>query len=63
MKIEVDVNECRGYALCIGTSPEYFELDEGGIVALLKDDVEAGDEDNVREAALVCPTQAIRVVE
>ena len=63
MKIEVDTNECRGYALCIGVAPDYFELDEGGIVAVLKDDVEAGDEDAVREAALVCPTQAIRVVE
>jgi ferredoxin len=63
MKIEVDVNECRGYALCIGIAPEYFELDEGGLVAILKDDVEAGGEDGVREAALVCPTQAIRVVE
>lgn len=63
MKIEVNVNECRGYALCIGIAPDYFELDEGGIVAVLKDEIEAGDEDGVREAVLVCPTQAIRVVE
>jgi ferredoxin len=63
MKIEVNVDECRGYALCIGVAPEYFDLDESGIVAVLKDDVEVGDEDSVREAAMVCPTQAIRVVE
>jgi ferredoxin len=63
VKIEVNVDECRGYALCIGVAPEYFELDEGGIVAVLKDDVAPEDEDSVREAALVCPTQAIRIVE
>jgi ferredoxin len=63
LKIEVNVDECRGYALCIGVAPEYFDLDEGGIVAVLRDDVEAADEESVREAVMVCPTQAIRVVE
>jgi ferredoxin len=63
MKIEVNVDECRGYAVCIGVAPEYFDLDEGGIVAVLKGEVDPGDEETVREAALVCPTQAIRVLE
>lgn len=63
MKIEVDLVACRSYAICVGIAPEYFELDEDGIVRLLRADVAPGDEDRVREAALGCPQLAIKIVE
>jgi ferredoxin len=63
MKIEVNAKECRGYALCIGVAPDYFDLDDDGVAAVLKVAVDTADQEAVREAALVCPTQAIRIVE
>jgi ferredoxin len=61
MRIEVDVTECRGYAICVGIAPEYFELDEEGLVRTFSAEVAPQDEDRVREAATSCPTLAIRV--
>lgn len=63
MKIEVDLEACRGYALCVGIAPEYYEIDENGLACIRKVTVEPGDEDQVRETAAVCPTLAINLVE
>jgi ferredoxin len=63
MKIEVNATECRGYAICVGIAPAYFELDDEGIAVVPHGDVDPSDEDQVREAALVCPTLAIRVTD
>lgn len=63
MRVEVDVNECRGYAICVGIAPEYFELDDDGLARTLSADVDSQDEDRVREAATSCPTLAIRITE
>ena len=63
MKIEVDLDACRSYALCVGIAPDYFELDDDGILRVLRSPVAPEDEDRVREAALVCPTLAIKLID
>ena len=63
MRLQVDAAACRSYAICIGIAPEYFELDDDGLLVLKGDEVQSGDEDRVREAAAVCPTLAITVVD
>lgn len=63
MKIEVDLNTCLGYAICVGIAPDYYELDENGIARVLKIDVATEDENRVRETAAVCPQLAIHTKE
>ena len=63
MKVEVDLGACRSYAICVGIAPDVFELDEDGVLVVLRSDVAPGDEDRVREAALACPTQAILLTD
>lgn len=63
MDIEVDAEECRGYALCVGIAPEYYEIDDNGVARLLKTEVAPGDEEAIRETAAICPQLAIRLTE
>lgn len=63
MKVEVDLGACRSYAICVGIAPDVFELDDDGLLVVLRSEAAEGDEDRMREAALACPTQAILLTE
>lgn len=63
MKIEVDLALCRSYGLCAGVAPDVFELDEEGVLQLLKSDVDEDRRSEMEEAAMMCPTQAISLSE
>jgi ferredoxin len=56
-RIEIDRNECIGYGLCAQTAPRSLRLDADGLA--IADSTLVDDEDVV-EAALVCPMAAIR---
>jgi ferredoxin len=60
--IEVDLNRCEGFASCVLTAPEIFDLDPAGSkVVLLQASVDEGRRSLAVEAANSCPVQAIRV--
>jgi ferredoxin len=63
VKIEVDLGLCRSYGLCTGIAPDVFELGDEGVLRLLQDDVEPERRDELEEAVLLCPTQAIRLAD
>ncbi|MDO5517988.1 MAG: ferredoxin [Clostridium sp.] len=60
MKAFVDENTCICCGLCEGICSEVFSTDTGVAVA---GDVEAGNEDDVREAVDSCPVAAISIEE
>ena len=62
MKVKVDADECTGCELCIDTCPDVFEMEDD--VSHAKLEVVPEDlEDDVREAAEDCPTEAIIIEE
>jgi ferredoxin len=64
MKISVDTSRCVGAGQCVWVAPQVFDQREtDGIVILLL--AEPGPElhDFVREAARVCPSRAIQIIE
>jgi ferredoxin len=64
MKVEVDVPKCVAAGQCVLLAPEVFDQrDADGMVVLLDETPAAELHDSVREAALVCPAAAIRLVE
>jgi ferredoxin len=63
MKIEVDLGACRSYGLCAGVAPDVFEINEEGVLQLLQADVDDSRRAEMEDAALMCPTQAIRLVD
>ncbi|AOS63123.1 ferredoxin [Actinoalloteichus hymeniacidonis] len=62
MRVEVDRQRCVGAGMCALTAPEMFDQDEhDGRVVLLVADPAASAHDEVREAAELCPAEAIRL--
>lgn len=58
LRVHVDDERCFGYAQCVQIAPQTFSLNAEGHSVAGKP---ADDEDAIREAAWVCPMQAIVV--
>ena len=61
MKVRVDPEICAGFGVCLGLSPEVFELHEDGYAITLVSEVPAEFEEVVRVAVSQCPSNAISV--
>ncbi len=63
MKAKIDGSICTGCAVCSDTCPEVFELGDDSIAHVKVEEVPAGCEDQVRDAAASCPVSCIEVQE
>ncbi|MET9291037.1 (4Fe-4S)-binding protein [Streptomyces sp. NPDC003077] len=63
MRVTADHGVCVGAGMCALTAPGVFDQDDDGIVTVLTSDIEESHRDAVREAGILCPSGAIRVVE
>ena len=63
MKIAADRDVCIGAGLCVGTSETVFDQDDDGIVLVLVEAPDGPGADAAREAASLCPSGALRVIE
>lgn len=61
MKINVDFDKCKSNALCMAEAPEVFEVRDDNFLYILDENPAEELHARVREAARVCPTQAITV--
>ena len=61
MKVHVDKEICAGFRVCLGISPELFELHDDGYAIVLQDQVPPELEDLMRRAASQCPSNAISI--
>jgi ferredoxin len=62
MRVAVDQDRCIAAGQCVAAAPDVFDQrDEDGVVVLLKAAPDAAEEDDVRQAAAVCPALAIQV--
>lgn len=58
-KIVADLEACQGYANCVVAADDVYDIDDDGVVVLLKSTVEESDRARVEEAALSCPVSAL----
>ncbi len=63
VRVLLDTNLCHAYGVCVGMSPDVFDLPKGALVATLLTDV-VDDERlaELEETARYCPAAAITVV-
>jgi ferredoxin len=63
MRIKADTEVCVGSGQCVLTEPTVFDQDDDGIVVLLTD--QPGDQTaaRARQAAHLCPSRALSIVE
>ena len=62
MKATVDVDICVGCGLCVDTCPTVFAMD-GDVAKVLTDKVPDDTEMECKDAADLCPVDAIRIEE
>jgi sterol 14-demethylase len=62
LHIRVDSNLCQGHAVCTGEAPEYFRVDDAGILHLVKDRISPQDKQKIDKAIAYCPNQALSIV-
>ncbi|MEV0291364.1 ferredoxin [Kribbella sp. NPDC050820] len=62
MRVQVDVDACVGAGQCVLAAADVFDQrDSDGVVVLLDEQPDSDRLDAVRQAAMLCPTAAIRL--
>lgn len=61
MRVRVDNEVCAGHGVCTVLCPEVFVLEDEGYARAIVEVVPAEHEAAARDAAMRCPTGAIRV--
>jgi ferredoxin len=59
--VKANLSLCQGYANCVIAAGDYFDIDDDGVVVLLKVDVPESERTRVEEAARSCPVSALWV--
>jgi 3-phenylpropionate/trans-cinnamate dioxygenase ferredoxin reductase subunit len=59
--VKADHEACQGYANCVVGAPDYFDLDDDGVVVLLQTEIPESERVRVTEAARSCPVSALLV--
>jgi ferredoxin len=63
MRIEVDFDLCESNGVCVQVAPEVFSIDENEFLHIDESKAIAANVDRVRQAARMCPRQAITLHE
>ncbi|SFO55620.1 3-phenylpropionate/trans-cinnamate dioxygenase ferredoxin reductase subunit [Pseudonocardia ammonioxydans] len=59
--VKADLEACQGYANCVVGAEDVFDIDDGGIVVLLRTTINDAERSRVEEAARSCPVSALVV--
>ena len=59
--VKADLEACQGYANCVVGADDYFDIDDDGVVVVLKAIVPEADRARVEEAVRCCPVSALRM--
>jgi ferredoxin len=58
-----DFDLCESNAVCVGTAPETFALDDDDYLQVLDDRVTPENEPRIRQAVASCPKAALSIGE
>ncbi|TFV52343.1 ferredoxin [Blastococcus sp. TF02A_35] len=62
-RIALDGERCVGSGACESLAPDFFEVGDDGMVAVLRAEPGPGEERDVAAAVQQCPTRALALVE
>ena len=62
-RIEVDRDRCVGSGTCEALAPTVFEVDDDGVLAVLRPEPAEEDLPDVRDAVTACPTRALALAD
>lgn len=59
--LKADFEVCQGYANCVLTAPDVYDIDDDGTVVLLKTEISEQERAKVDEAVNACPVSALSI--
>jgi ferredoxin len=62
-RIEVDRDRCVGSGTCEALAPAVFEVDDDGVLAVLRAEPGEPELTDVRDAVAACPTRALTLAD
>ena len=60
-RLKADFGACQGYANCVDAAPEVYDIDDDGVVVLLREEITEEERPRIEEAARSCPVSALVV--
>lgn len=63
LDVGADYAKCQGYANCIMAAPDVFDVDDEGVVVVLRGAVEDSERNRVDESVRSCPVAALTLTE
>ena len=61
--VKADFAACQGYANCVDAAPDVYDIDDDGVVVLLRAEIADDERARVAEAARSCPVSALVVTD
>lgn len=61
--VKADLQACQGYANCVIGADDVFDIDDDGVVVVLKAAIPESDRRRVEDAARSCPVSALVVAD
>jgi ferredoxin len=61
MRVRVDLDLCEAHGVCTGIAPDVFELDDDDVLHVLVPEPPEERWPEMRDAAMRCPKQAIKL--
>jgi ferredoxin len=62
-RIDVDRDRCVGSGTCEALAPAVFEVDDDGVLTVLRPEPGEDELSDVRDAVQACPTRALSLAE
>lgn len=59
--VKADRAACQGYANCVVGAADVFDIDDDGVVVVLRTDIDEAERPRVQESARSCPVSALTV--
>lgn len=59
--VKADLEACQGYANCVVGAEDVFDIDDDGVVVLLRTTIPDSERGRVEDAARSCPVSALIV--
>ena len=62
-RVKADLDLCQGHAMCELEAPDYFRVPKRRKVEILDDEPPDDARDEIEQAVIACPTQALSIKE
>jgi ferredoxin len=62
-RLKADFGACQGYANCVDAAPQVYDIDDDGVVVLVREEITEEERPRIEEAARSCPVNALTIEE